>query len=208
MNYRERIVHGTIASEHILQLFDGPDSLGEGVAGFFHDGIVAGDHCLMVARPLHAMSVAEGLDRRNCPAAPMIESGHFTVLDAGTTLRQFMWNGSPDAQRFEQSVGDLVRSLSAAAGGRLSIYGEMVDVLAEEGNFHGAGELEALWNRLAQQVSFRLLCGYASAHFAAPNGRASLIEVCGHHQRVRQNDTDMLANWLIGSHGTAAPLSA
>ena len=210
MTHKERIVRGSVVSEHILQLFDGADSLGESVAQFLHAGLVDGDACLVVARPANVKRILAVLERHGHEPEALTQSGALTIADAATTLRAFMWNGSPDRSRFCGVVGRLVRSLSEGAGGRLSVYGEMVDILAEEGNFRGAGALEALWNELGASVSFKLLCGYASAHFAAANGGTTLRAVCGHHGRVQRMEADLLGNWLLDQQepDEVSPLSA
>jgi hypothetical protein len=75
----------------------------------------------------------------------------------------------------------------------------MVDLLAEEGNFHGAEQLEALWNELGTQYSFTLLCGYSAAHFAAPNAGNALDSICRAHSHVRTDVADPLGTWLIAT---------
>jgi hypothetical protein len=93
------------------------------------------------------------------------------------------------------TIGQPVRAL--AAQGRLSIYGEMVDVLAEREEVDAAIALEAMWNDLAERASFRLLCGYSSAHFVSRRAEVRLRDVCGAHTHVRSDDNDPLAGWLL-----------
>jgi hypothetical protein len=194
---RETVVRGAVASEHIVQLFDGADTLGLAVAShliqaFEHDG-----HALVVSRPKHVHEISHALAERGYVTDELIAAGRMTVLDARQTLRQFMHAGAPNPAMFDREIGTLVREL--ATGGPLVIYGEMVDLLAEEGSFTAAEELEGLWNRLAETTSFSLLCGYASSHFAAPRGENRLRRVCANHTRVHQNNEDLLANWLLTS---------
>jgi len=62
-------------------------------------------------------------------------------------------------------------------------YGEMVALLWDEGNVTAAIELEALWNELAQQLPFSLLCAYAND--PPDSDRAGEIrEVCLMHTGV------------------------
>jgi hypothetical protein len=186
-----------VTSEHIVQLFDGTESLGVAVANhlihaFEHDG-----HALVVCRARHFHDISRELAQRGYVTDELLAAGRMTVLDARATLRQFMRAGAPHPGTFDNVVGTAVREL--AARGRLAIYGEMVDLLAEEGSFIAAEELEALWNGLAETTPFSLLCGYASSHFAAPRGEERLRRVCSSHTRVNQNNEDLLANWLISS---------
>jgi hypothetical protein len=194
---RERVVRGAIQSEHIVQLFDGSETLGVAVAShliqaFQHDG-----HALAVCRPRHFQDISHELAQRGYATAELIEAGVLTVLDARATLRQLMHAGAPNPALFDRVVATPVRELAARRP--LVIYGEMVDLLAEEGSFIAAEELEALWNGLAETVPFSLLCGYASSHFAAPRGEDRLRRVCSNHTRVHQDNEDLLANWLLSS---------
>jgi anti-sigma regulatory factor (Ser/Thr protein kinase) len=80
-------------------------------------------------------------------------------VDADTTLAQIMVDGVPEANRFKSVVGGLIDS---AGGGRVCVYGEMVQLLWEAGNVNAAVELESLWNDLGIDRDFSLYCAYRS----------------------------------------------
>jgi hypothetical protein len=109
-----------------------------------------------------------------------------------------MRHGLPDSLLFHRTVGALVRKLATAQSCGFRIYGEMVEVLAEEGRFHAAQRLEELWNELAVRYPFVLLCGYSSAHFANRNAHDALREICATHTRVHNCDADLVSDWLHG----------
>jgi hypothetical protein len=186
-----------VRSEHVVQFFDSPDSLGEAVALFLSSGYQAGDHLLVVAKPRHFQAIAEPLRRFGHPVEKLVREERLTVLDAATSLRKFMRGGSPDPALFDQAIGSVVRGLARGRG--LRIYGEMVEILAEETNYRGADQLEALWNGLAERVPINLFCGYSSAHFAAPNVGDALRAICDRHHEVHQSQTDLLGNWLLAN---------
>jgi hypothetical protein len=75
----------------------------------------------------------------------------------------------------------------------------MVDILAAHGNFTAAEQLEALWNDLAAQCSFRLLCGYSAAHFGDERTTQHLNTVCAAHTSTGARATDLLATWLLSN---------
>ncbi len=206
LTHRQRVVRGNVASEHIVQLFDVIDSLAAGVAEFLAQGLAQDGPCLVVARPQNIELIEQELTAAGHDIVALKAEERFTMLDARTTLRRFMRAGAPSAALFESEVGDLVRRLAAGDNGQLHVYGEMVDILAEEGSYHALEELEGLWNELATTESFRLLCGYASSPFAAPQGGERLRAICHHHTRVHRNNEDLLANWLLET--TAAGGSA
>jgi hypothetical protein len=119
------------------------------------------------------------------------------VIDAHTALHAFMRNGAPNPVLLENTIGHTLEHICRGARARARIYGEMVNILAEEGNYRGAEELEDLWNQLGARCSFSLLCGYDSAHFAAPDAGDALRHICSRHTRVLQNSADLLADWLL-----------
>ena len=65
----------TARSEHVLQLFDTPDSLGEGVAAFLRDGLTHDDALLVVARGVHLQAITGALTFLHVPVRKLLESG-------------------------------------------------------------------------------------------------------------------------------------
>ena len=203
----ERVIRGCITSKHIVQLFDTSDTLAEGVSTFLIDGFQPTDKQLVVARPKHWKSIADRLELRGCSVQEATGTGRLTVCDAFRTLTRFMRNGQPVAGLFQTVVGNLVERLTPPAGGTLWIYGEMVDVLAEERNFAAARYLEELWNDLGLRQSFTLLCGYSSAHFADSSTAHMLSQICDRHTHVQVGTEDAMGSWVLkkradGGHGS------
>ena len=192
----ERLVHGKVVSDHIVQLFDTEASLASSVAAYLADGFRRGDVLLMVARPAHWRATSKRLRKLGFDVEDAVEHRRLVVLDAATTLASFMRRGSVDAEQFEEVVGAAVRQLAATAP-CLRIYGEMVDLLAEEGNLDGALHLETLWNDLARRYSFTLLCGYASAQFTNRETVEALKHICGAHSHLQRKSIDVLGNWIL-----------
>jgi hypothetical protein len=190
-----------VKSDHVVQLFDTPESVGETVAAFLRDGLARGETLLVVARGINLQAITTALLREGARVAQLRETGRLTMLEAVPVLRQLLVDGMPDEERFERVVGDLVRHL-AADGAGVRIYGEMVDVLAEQLEFGAATRLEELWNDLATRTPLTLLCGYASAHFAPANAADRLREVCACHTRVVQGHADLLGSWILAQQST------
>lgn len=60
---------------------------------------------------------------------------------------------------FAQSVGGLISELRRRHAS-IRAYGEMVDILWQDGNEEGAIMLEQFWNELAKLQPFSLFCAY------------------------------------------------
>jgi KaiC/GvpD/RAD55 family RecA-like ATPase len=183
--------------EHILQLFDTTDSLANVVSAYLNEGWQAGDHLLVVAKPSHWTRVSERLERRGCPVSQAIREGRLTVLDAATTLARIARFGIIDRHLFVEHIGGQIGRLVAHATNGVRIYGEMVELLAEEGDLAEARHLEQLWNELADRQPFSLLCGYSAAHFADVRTTAELHAICASHTRVQKNTSDLLGNFVV-----------
>jgi hypothetical protein len=196
--HRERVVRGSVVSEHLVHLFDHPQSLVDTVATHLYDGWRRRDMLLVAIRASHCALVSVELAARGCPVDELTSAGCLMVLDAPTALASLMVNGEPDQERFQRRVGDVVRRLCAASPAGLTAYGEMVDILAAQGNFIAAEHLEAMWNTLSTECSFSLLCGYSSSHFGNERTVGDLDRICAQHSGSGSRAADPLASWLLG----------
>lgn len=202
MAYKETVVHGRVNTEHLVQLFDSPESLADTVSEFLLEGFQRGETLLVVSTQNHWDDMATRLTVQGVSLDDAFGSGQLTMRNASETLRLFMRNGTPDRSLFEASVGQLVREL-AARGKGLRIYGEMVDRLAAEGDYRSAQALEELWNGLSERESFVLFCGYSAVNFGDPRNAEALRSICAAHSHVRSNPIDVLASFLLRAHAAA-----
>jgi DcmR-like sensory protein len=194
---REKVVRGEFCSEHIVQFFDSRESMANSVAAFLAEGCRQGERLLVVAKPKNWIAIANSLRAGGHAFADGVDATSLTVMEADTALSQFMRHGLPDSVLFHRSIGELVRKLTVDSHVGLRIYGEMVEVLAEEGNFHAAQRVEELWNELAVRHPFILMCAYSSAHFASRETREALLDICATHTAVHRTHADPLAEWLL-----------
>jgi DcmR-like sensory protein len=178
---------------HLVQLFDAPRSLADAVSHYLLEGRAEGQHLLVNARASHWQLTRAYLERRGFPVDDSAEG--LTVLDARKLRARIMRRGVLDPARMEETLGGLLAELSAASGG-LRVYGEIVELFAEEGNFEQACALEDFWNHLQKKYRFLLLCGYSAAHFADQRNAKYLREVFDRHTAVKSQPSDSLGTWL------------
>jgi hypothetical protein len=189
--------HGSSASRkktpaHLVQLFDAPRSLADAVSHYLIEGRAEGQHLLVIARASHWQLIRAYLERRGFAVD---ESDRLTVVDARKVRGRMMRRGVLDPAQMEDTLTGMMREVSAAPGG-MRVYGEIVELFAEEGNFEQACVLEDYWNHLQQRDRFTLLCGYSAAHFADPRNSHHLREICGRHTAVKSQPADSLGSWL------------
>jgi hypothetical protein len=184
-------------TEHLVQLFDDADTLAESVSEFVAEGLRRQDLVMVVATRTHSEAIMKRLGSADAAAA--LRSGSLTMQDAEDSLKLFMRRGRPDRGLFARSIVPLVHDL-VSHGRSVRIYGEMVDLLAAEGNFTGARELEDLWNELATEKPFRLFCGYSAVHFGDVRTADQLRQICGAHTHVRTHTRDVLGSFLLQTY--------
>jgi hypothetical protein len=178
---------------HVVQFFDAPRSLADAVSHYLLEGRADGQHLLAIARASHWQLTRAYLERRGFAVDDSSE--RLTVVDARKLRTRMMRRGLLDPARMEETLGAMVAELSAAPDG-LRVYGEVVELFAEEGNFEQACALEDYWNHLQREYGFTLLCGYSAAHFADPRNARHLREVCCRHTAVKSQPADSLGTWL------------
>jgi hypothetical protein len=105
-----------------------------------------------------------------------------TYIDAVELLSAFMVDGWPNETRFTSTVGPLLQR--AVLKGPVRIFGEMVAMLWAEGKTRAAIRLEELWNELASQHAFSLLCAYPMSGFPDQKDNPSFLQVCKAHTHV------------------------
>ena len=207
MSVHQHAVSGRTPLNHICQFFDSDESRAECIGAFLLEGYQAGDQLIVVARARYWREISDFLSAHGVPVADAIEKGRISVHDAADTLRRLSPNGPPNATAFDAIIGTLMRETSRR--GRVCAYGEMVDILAQRGDFDDVMKLETLWNGLADRVPFSLMCGYSAAHFVAVATHSNLRSICAAHSRVDRSSQDPLAAWLLTAahNGATSALS-
>ena len=187
---------------HFVQLFDESASLSDAVADFVAEGLTGVDRVLLVMAYDHWLETKATLLGRGVNVEAAVYSGRLVVRDAAATMKHFIRKGRPQQALFDNSVGLLVSTL--ASYGPLRIYGEMVDVLAAEGDLYAALELEEMWNALGERHQFTLFCGYSAVNFGNPMTAPVLRSICKAHSHVVSNSRDVLAAFLLSEADPAA----
>ena len=198
MTTREIVVRGHVPSDHVIQLFDTPDTRAEAIAEFLTEGYRKGDGLLLVISSQNWERVAARLRDAGVPVDAALASGDLMVHDARAILEGCLRNGRPDHALFEVSLTEAVRG-RAASGRPSRVYGELVDLVAAEGDFQSVQLLEDLWNNLCDQLGLSLFCGYSAAHFGDPRSADSLQSICRSHSLVRANSRDLLGSFLVAA---------
>lgn len=159
-----------------MMFYDGSVEVIDQLGAFVNEGLALGHTCLVVATEDHLASLGELVT----PEMVSSSRGRFVTQNAATALGQFVSAGKLDRDRFDETVGKLVREC-AAVDAPVRVYGEMVALLWAEGEVAAALKLEDLWNALLADVDFELLCAYPRTDV---DGSPSFTEICNRHTVV------------------------
>ena len=173
-------------TDHSVQFYEDDEYLCRLVATFIADGLRANEPAVVIATPAHREGMAAHL--RAMGFDP--ETSAITMLDARETLNLFMVDAIPDEERFRTTVGGVLEQCCGGdARQRVRAYGEMVDLLWNDGSPEGAVRLEELWNGLAELYAFSLLCAYPIGNFYKESHGRMFEAVCRAHGRVMPTET-------------------
>jgi hypothetical protein len=156
-----------VHEHHTVHFYENEKSLFATVAGFLGKALIDGQPAILIATEAHRTPILEYLKGLLIDVDKAQRAGDLILVDAHRALSTFMVDQEPDAAAFEASVGAIIADLlkRRATGVMIRAYGEMVDVLWKARQFEAAIRLELLWNKLAKQFGFALLCSYAMGAF-------------------------------------------
>lgn len=168
---------------HIVQFYKDEAFLVDVLVQYLEGGFAAGEPLIVIARESHRRALTERLTARGTDVEAACRGGQLTLLDARQTLSRFLVDGAPDPERFQEVIGGVL-ARATEPGVRARAYGEMVDLLWEDGLPDAAVALEALWNDLAAHYPFSLLCSYALGGFGQEAHARPFRDICQTHSHV------------------------
>jgi hypothetical protein len=174
-----------------VKFYNDEQSLGRTVAEFLAPGLLQREPAIIIATPEHRMLIAAALRQRGVNVTELERDGDLQILDADTILNRFMVGKEPDPIAFHATIGELIaRACKDRQPCPVRAYGEMVNVLWQRANAEGAIRLEMLWNRVATQAQFSLLCGYAVGNFYKEVLTDPTFQtVCDQHNHIMAEET-------------------
>jgi PAS domain S-box-containing protein len=174
------------ACNHVVQFYDDDAFLVETVARHISPTLGAQGAAIVIATKAHRDAINDELTLRAVDWKAASRQSRYFVLDAEETLARFMVGDEPDEARFRATVETVISRAEAANRSDMQVacFGEMVALLWARGYRQAAVRLEQLWNAIALQHSFALLCAYPLAHFQDEKHRRLFFNICGEHTDV------------------------
>jgi hypothetical protein len=170
---------------HIVQLYQDDAFFGDAIAHFAAEGLARGESIILVATGPHWENVSGRLARKGLEVDDLRRRGQITLLDANRTLPTFLDHDMPDAKVFKDLARRTIQK--ARAGGRyprVRWWGEMVNVLYEDGNGRGSTRLEELFDEVAHEESIAVFCSFSMDKFDRKIYDGPLGDVCRTHAHL------------------------
>nr|WP_298719303.1 MEDS domain-containing protein [uncultured Steroidobacter sp.] len=150
---------------HIVQFFNSDDEYVRAAGCFLREGLMAHETCVVVATAEHHRQLDQYLLEAGLNPVTLSAEYRYVPLQAEQVLPTFFDARSGiDQQRFHRQF-NLLLAQAASRGQPVRIFGEMVSLLAEQGQPALAIQLEELWNELSRHHSFSMFCSYRASPF-------------------------------------------
>src|SRR3954462_1398005 len=145
--------------DHMVQLYQDQDFLNRAVCRFAGAALSNGEGIILVPTMPHWNAIRPRLEAEGVDVEAARERGQLTVVDADELLPRFMKDAMPDAPVFLGLAADVIAN--ARDGPRypkVRWWGEMVNVLWEQGNVAASMALEDQFHRLANHHEIAIFC--------------------------------------------------
>lgn len=172
-------------SSHIVQIYDKDDFLAAGAAFFAAEGLRRGEAVLLTGTQAHLRGVRGKLVSQGVDPDAAIRHGQLSVSDAHEGLAAVLSDGTPDPALFEAVAGDaLAKACADTRFSGVRWWGEMSDLLHQQGNTQAALAAEDLGDAAVKKYGISLFCSFLYDKFD-PHGYDGIFrDVCGKHSHV------------------------
>jgi hypothetical protein len=152
--------------DHIVQLYQDQQFLNRAVCRFAAGAIANGEGVILVPTAEHWEAFRPKLEAEGVDVKAAQGRGQLTVVDADELLPRFMQDAMPDAPVFLGLAANVIDS--ARGQGRypkVRWWGEMVNVLWEQGHVAASMSLEDQFDRLAKHHEIAIFCSFVMDNF-------------------------------------------
>jgi hypothetical protein len=152
--------------DHIVQLYQDQEFLNRAVCRFAAAAIANGEGVILVPTVAHWDAFRPRMEAQGVDVKAAQERGQLTVVDADTLLPQFMHNAMPDSPVFLGLAADVIaRARGDGEYPKVRWWGEMVNILWEQGNTAASMSLEDQFDRLAHDHDIAIFCSFVMDNF-------------------------------------------
>ena len=165
---------------HGVVFYSCDDDLAGQVTEYLLGAMQAGGVGVTLATAAHRAAIEERLEQAGVNLMAARAHGSYVALDAEEIMSRFMINGFADPAGFWGALSPVIKNATMHHG-NIAIFGEMVALLWDRDLASAAVDLEALWNELASQYSFSLLCAYPADVLRSAEHADELLDMIAAH---------------------------
>jgi hypothetical protein len=160
------LLAGAAPKDHIVQLYQDQQFLNRAVCRFAASAIANGEGVILVPTIAHWDAFRPRLESEGVDVKAAEKRGQLTIVDADNLLPTFMRDGMPDSPVF---LGLAANVISQARGDgrypKVRWWGEMVNLLWEQGDVAASMNLEDLFDQLAHEQDIAIFCSFLMDNF-------------------------------------------
>jgi hypothetical protein len=154
--------------DHIVQLYQDQQFLNRAVCRFAAGAIANGEGVILVPTAAHWEAFRPRLEAEGVDVKAAQRDGQLTVVDADELLPRFMKDSMPDAPVFLGLASDVIsKARDDNRYPKVRWWGEMVNVLWEQGNVAASMNLEDQFDRLAKHHEIAIFCSFVMDNFSS-----------------------------------------
>jgi hypothetical protein len=168
----QELLAAPVAASHIVQIYDRDDFVASGVALFAAEGLKRGEAVLLTGTQEHLRAIRREMAAKGAEPDAAIGRGQLAVLDVHDALRQ----GIPDET--------LARSRADDRFAGVRWWGEMTNVLYQQGEKRAAVALEDLGSAAAAKHGATVFCSFLCDRFDPAGYDGVLKDMCCKHTHV------------------------
>lgn len=144
-----------------------------------------------LATPGHRAAIEARLEQAGISLTAARARGTYVALDAEEVISRVMINGFADPAGFWRAISPVIKNATGQRR-KVAVFGEMVALLWARDLTSAAVDLEALWDEMASQYPFSMLCAYPEAVLGTSEHADDLIELIAAHG-------DRGSRWALGN---------
>jgi MEDS: MEthanogen/methylotroph, DcmR Sensory domain len=171
---------GAGSGGHVVMFHRDGDEFAGRASAYLLEALRQGGAAIVIASPEHRRAIRARLAQAGTDVAAAEAAGAFVALDALETALRCMVADWPDPASFWEVISPLMRRATEAFK-PVRVFGEMVALLWDSGEVNAGIEVEAMWNELAAQYPFSMLCAYPVPLVSGDDQQDSLDELCRVH---------------------------
>jgi hypothetical protein len=171
--------------DHIVQLYQDQEFLNRAVCRFAAGAIANGEGLILVPTAAHWEAFRPRLEAEGVDVNAAQNRGQLTIVDADELLPTFMRDTMPDAPVFLGLAGEVIgKARDEASYPRVRWWGEMVNVLWEQGNVAASMSLEDQFDHLAKHQEIAIFCSFVMDNFQSEVHSRLLPRLAQNHSHL------------------------